>query len=246
MNFRNFQLDWNDHLSKTTKSSNMICKSLFGFLLCACVLAKASLGAYVSDLKSNTDCKALLGQKADERVKNPDLANQITTSNMDYTMATSIFDFTIKDTYDMDVPLADYCRRYVTLIVNIASSCGLTKANYAQLTELNMQFNDKLRILLFPSNQFNGQMPEGDGDEMLCHLKMKNAAPGRIFAKVDVNGDKAHPLYKYLKNKLKGEKGADIEWNFVKFLIDKNGMPVKRYDMMTEPMTLVEDIKMLF
>lgn len=65
---------------------------------------------------------------------------------MDYTKATSIFDFTVKDTYNMDVPLAEYCRGYVTLIVNIASSCGLTEANYAQLTELNKNFNDSKEI----------------------------------------------------------------------------------------------------
>ena len=61
-----------------------------------------------------------------------------------------------------------------------------------------------------------------------------------------MNGDKAIPLYKYLKEKLNGEAGADIEWNFVKFLIDKNGQPVKRYDKKVEPMAIVEDIKQFF
>lgn len=69
--------------------------------------------------------------------------NKITTSNeIDYKTATSIFDFTVKDTYMVDIPLGDYCRGYVTLIENIASSCGLTDTNYAQLTMLNQKYGD--------------------------------------------------------------------------------------------------------
>ncbi|XP_055305953.1 uncharacterized protein LOC129570393 [Sitodiplosis mosellana] len=216
-------------------------------ILYVCLLTKTSFAAWVSDLDPSIDCKALLAQKTEERSKNADLENKITTSNeIDYKMAKSIFDFTVKDTMNAKVPLDDYCRGYVTLVVNIASSCGLTENNYAQLTQLDKDFRDKLRVLSFPSNQFGGQMPEGDGDEMLCHLKSRNAAPGGILAKIDVNGDNAIPLYKYLKEKLKGEAGPDIEWNFVKFLIDKNGQPVKRYDKMVEPMAIVEDIKKLF
>lgn len=160
-------------------------------VFCVFLLLEITFGAYVSDLTPSTDCKALLAQKADERVKNPDLvrkkncntigtniflfkwhlkhislkksaisnsnpsfsllfsnspifqANKITTSNeIDYKKATSIFDFSVKDTYMADVPLGDYCRGYVTLIVNLASSCGLTEANYAQLTQLDKDFND--------------------------------------------------------------------------------------------------------
>lgn len=171
----------------------------------------------------------------------------------------------------VDVPLGDYCRGFVTLIVNIASGCGLTEKNYAQLTQLDKDYGDRmqsshakksqnsmkllylcifsiseLRILSFPSNQFGGQMPEGDGDEMLCHFKVRSAEPGGILAKINVNGDSAIPLFKYLKDKLKGEQGADLEWNFVKFLVNKNGQPVKRYDKMVEPMAILDDIKNLF
>lgn len=113
------------------------------------------------------------------------------------------------------------------------------------------------------------QMPEGDGDEVLCHLKQKNADPGAIFAKVNqthiqlfpneflcneknfliqvnVNGDDAIPLYKYLKAQLKGEKGlTDVEWNFTKFLVDKNGKVVKRFHPKIEPNKIVDDIKNL-
>lgn len=88
-------------------------------------------------------------------------------------------------------------------------------------------------------------MQEGDGDEVLCHLKMRNVAPGGIFAKVNTNGDAAIPLYKFLKEKLNGDGGPDLAVNFEKFLIDKNGMPVKRYGATTPPMDIVEDIKKL-
>ena len=74
-------------------------------------------------------------------------ANQITTSNeIDYKTAKSIFDFTVKDTMNAEVPLGDYCRGYVTLIVNIASSCGLTENNYAQLTQLDKDFRDSMSV----------------------------------------------------------------------------------------------------
>ncbi|XP_031632057.1 probable phospholipid hydroperoxide glutathione peroxidase [Contarinia nasturtii] len=216
-------------------------------ILCICLLPKLLFSAYVSDLNSSTDCKVLLAQKDKERATNPVLANEITTTNeTDYKKATSIFDFTVKDTFNVDIPLGEYCRGYVTLILNVASRCFLTDTNYAQSTQLNKKYNEKLRILVFPCNRFGGQMPETDGEEMLCHFKRWNAAPGQILAKVNVNGNSAIPLYKYLKKELKGSIGPDIEWNFVKFLIDKNGKPVKRYIEIVAPMDIVNDIEALF
>lgn len=102
----------------------------------------------------------------------------------DYTKATSIYDFTVKDTFGNDVSLEKY-RGNVVLIVNIASQCGLTKSNYEKLTQLKNDYYDKgLRIIAFPCNQFAGQMPEENGDAMVCHLKKANAEFGDIMAKV--------------------------------------------------------------
>lgn len=98
--------------------------------------------------------------------------------------ATSIYDFTVKDTFGNDVKMDKYTGN-VVLIVNIASQCGLTKNNYEKLTQLNKDYHDKgLRIVNFPCNQFAGQMPEGNGEAMMCHLRDKNADIGDIMAKV--------------------------------------------------------------
>ncbi|XP_031641040.1 probable phospholipid hydroperoxide glutathione peroxidase [Contarinia nasturtii] len=213
-----------------------------------CVLSSCSLGATVNDLKlSDVECSAVLVDKMGERMKNPDLANKVTTTNeIDYKKATSIFDFIVKDTYGVDMPLGDYCKGYVTLVVNIASTCGFANINYAQLTMLDKEFGDKLRILSFPINQFYDRMQEGDGDEMLCHLKLRCASLGAILAKVNANGDSAIPLYKYLKEALPAADGKqDLTLNFEKFLIDKNGKPFKRYPFTATPMDMLDDIKSL-
>jgi len=167
------------------------------------------------------------------------------SNEVDYKNASSIYDFTVKDTYGNDVSLEKY-RGHVVLIVNIASQCGLTKNNYAKLTALNKDYYDKgLRILSFPCNQFGSQMPENDGDEMVCHLKSANAEVGDVFAKINVNGDNAHPLYKYLKHKQSGFFGNAIKWNFTKFLVDKNGQPVDRFAPTTDPMDIAKEIEKL-
>lgn len=102
----------------------------------------------------------------------------------DYKSATSIYDFKVKDTNGEDVSLEKY-KGNVVLVVNIASQCGLTKNNYKKLTDLKNMYEDKgLKILSFPCNQFGGQMPEADGEEMVCHLKSANADVGDVFQKV--------------------------------------------------------------
>ncbi|XP_053670775.1 uncharacterized protein LOC128721085 isoform X3 [Anopheles nili] len=163
----------------------------------------------------------------------------------DYKNAKSVYDFTVKDSHGADVSLEKY-RGKVLLIVNIASQCGLTKGNYAELTELSKTYEDKdFKILSFPCNQFGGQMPEGDGEEMVCHLRSAKAEVGDVFAKIDVNGDGAHPLYKYLKHKQGGTLGDSIKWNFAKFLVNKDGQPVDRYAPTTSPNSIVKDINKL-
>jgi len=166
-------------------------------------------------------------------------------NEVDYKKAESIYDFTVKDTYGKDVSLEKY-RGNVVLIVNIASQCGLTKNNYAKLTKLDNDYRERgLRILGFPCNQFAGQMPESDGDEMVCHLQKEKAEFGDIFAKINVNGNSAIPLYKYLKEKQNGFFGSAIKWNFTKFLVDKNGQPVNRFAPTTDPMDIAKEIEKL-
>ncbi|XP_055844083.1 uncharacterized protein LOC129910650 isoform X2 [Episyrphus balteatus] len=159
--------------------------------------------------------------------------------------AKSIYDFTVKDTHGNEVSLEKY-RGNVVLVVNIASQCGLTKNNYQKLTELKEKYGDKgLKILNFPCNQFNSQMPEGDGEAMVCHLRDAKADIGDVFQKIDVNGKEAHPLYQYLKDKQSGTLTSGIKWNFTKFLVNKDGIPVDRYAPTTDPMDIAKDIEKL-
>ncbi|KPU78583.1 uncharacterized protein Dana_GF10532, isoform B [Drosophila ananassae] len=170
---------------------------------------------------------------------------QIDMSNGDYKNAASIYEFTVKDTHGNDVSLDKY-KGQVVLVVNIASKCGLTKNNYQKLTDLKEKYGDKgLVILNFPCNQFGSQMPEADGEAMVCHLRDSKADIGEVFAKVDVNGDNAAPLYKYLKAKQTGTLGSGIKWNFTKFLVNKEGIPVNRYAPTTDPMDIAKDIEKL-
>lgn len=164
----------------------------------------------------------------------------------DYKTASSIYEFSAKDSFNKDVALEKY-KGNVVLVVNIASQCGLTKNNYAKITELKNKYYDAgLRVLSFPCNQFASEMPEADGEEMVCHLRSANADVGDLFKKVDVNGDNALPLYKYLKHKLTGTLGfSAIKWNFTKFLVDKNGQPVERFGPTTDPMDIAAKIEKL-
>ncbi|XP_030385939.1 probable phospholipid hydroperoxide glutathione peroxidase isoform X1 [Scaptodrosophila lebanonensis] len=166
-------------------------------------------------------------------------------STGDYKNASTIYEFSVKDTHGNDVALEKY-RGKVVLIVNIASKCGLTKNNYQKLTDLKEKYGERgLQILNFPCNQFGSQMPEADGEAMVCHLRDAKADIGEVFAKIDVNGDKADPLYKFLKAKQTGTLGSGIKWNFTKFLINKDGVPVDRYAPTTDPMDIGKDIEKL-
>ncbi|KAG4072223.1 hypothetical protein HA402_007633 [Bradysia odoriphaga] len=164
---------------------------------------------------------------------------------VDYKKASSIYAFTVQDSFGNDVNLSQF-KGNVVLVVNIASQCGLTKSNYAKITELNKKYNDAgLRILSFPCNQFGSQSPENDGDEMVCHLNNAKADVGEVMKKVKVNGDDADPLFKYLKYKQSGTFGNSIKWNFTKFLIDKDGQPVDRFAPTTSPLDISGKIEKL-
>ena len=141
-----------------------------------------------------------------------------------------------------EIPLETY-KNKVVLVVNTASKCGFTP-QYEGLEKLHEKYHDKgLEILGFPCNQFANQEPGGKDEIEAC---LVNYGVGfQMFEKIDVNGKNAHPLFKYLKKELPGKLGGRIKWNFTKFLIDKNGKPVKRFSPSTKPEKLVKDIEML-
>jgi len=120
------------------------------------------------------------------------------------------------------------------LVVNTASKCGLTP-QYEGLEKLYQEFRDEgLVILGFPCNQFGKQEP-GSADEIQEFCQVNYGVSFPMFAKVDVNGSDAHPIFKYLKSKKGSLLGSSIKWNFTKFLIDREGRPVKRFAPTTQP-----------
>ncbi len=129
----------------------------------------------------------------------------------------------------------------VTLIVNTASKCGFTP-QFKGLEELYEKYKDKgLVILGFPCNQFKNQDP-GSNEEILEFCQLNYGVSFTMLEKVDVNGEKRHPIYKYLlDNNLSGNSG-DIKWNFEKFLIDRSGEVIKRYPSLKTPRSLEKDI----
>jgi len=156
----------------------------------------------------------------------------------------SIYDFTVKDAKGNDVALSTY-KGKVLLIVNVASKCGMTNSNYIELNQLYEKYKDQgLEILAFPCNQFGEEEP-GSNDqitEFVC-TRFKSEFP--IFDKIEVNGENAAPVYKFLKLGKWGFFRDDIQWNFAKFLVDKDGQIVDRYYPTTSPLSLELDIKKL-
>ncbi|KAL8170646.1 hypothetical protein V2J09_022450 [Rumex salicifolius] len=156
--------------------------------------------------------------------------------------AKSVHDFVVKDARGNDVDLSQY-KGKVLLIVNVASQCGLTNSNYTQLSQLYPKYKDQgLEILAFPCNQFGSQEP-GTNDQIVEFACTRFKAEYPIFDKVDVNGDKAAPIYKFLKSRKGGIFGDGIKWNFTKFLVDKDGNVVERYAPTTSPSSIEKDIK---
>ena len=148
----------------------------------------------------------------------------------------SVYDFTVKDNKGNNVSLSEF-KGKVLLIVNTATRCGLTP-QYEGLENLYRQYKDRgFEILDFPCNQFLAQAP-GTAEEIdsFCTLKFNTKFPR--FAKIKVNGKDAAPLYKYLKQ----QKPGRIEWNFAKFLIDRNGEVVDRFASTAKPETITEAI----
>ncbi|KAL0730737.1 hypothetical protein Bca4012_026831 [Brassica carinata] len=156
----------------------------------------------------------------------------------------SIYDFTVKDAKGNDVDLSTY-KGKVLLIVNVASQCGLTNSNYTELAQLYQKYKDHgFEILAFPCNQFGNQEP-GSNEEIVQFACTRFKAEYPIFDKVDVNGDTAAPIYKFLKSSKGGLFGDGIKWNFAKFLVDKDGNVVDRYAPTTSPLSIEKDLKKL-
>lgn len=155
--------------------------------------------------------------------------------------AHTIFGFTVKDHLQNNLKLEAFKGKKAFLIVNVASKWGLTSRNYSELQQLHVAHSGNgLQILGFPCNQFGGQEP--GTDEEIQHFAQGKGATFPILAKIEVNGPGTHPLYAFLKS-TKGEMlGADIKWNFAKFLVDRNGVPVARYAPTTAPLSFESDI----
>lgn len=155
----------------------------------------------------------------------------------------SVYDFTVKDSAGHDVSLADY-KGKVLLIVNTASKCGFTP-QFDGLEKLYEAYKDQgLEILGFPCNQFKNQDP-GTNEEIESFCKLNYGVTFKMFAKIDVNGADADPLYKYLTKEKGGLFGGAIKWNFTKFLIDRDGNVVERFAPATEPEKMTKDIEKL-
>lgn len=155
----------------------------------------------------------------------------------------SFYDFSAKGMNGKEVNMDNY-RGKVVLIVNTASKCGLTP-QFKGLEELYQEYkNSGLEILGFPCNQFANQ-DSGSNEEINEFCQLNYGVTFTMFEKIDVNGENAHPLYKFLKNESKGVFSKEIKWNFTKFLIDANGNIIKRYAPTTSPLKLKSDIEKL-
>ncbi|XP_066152423.1 glutathione peroxidase-like [Euwallacea fornicatus] len=170
-------------------------------------------------------------------------ATSLAMSNpQNYKEAKSIYEFTARDIKGEEVSLEKY-KGHVCIIVNVASRCGYTKSNYAELVEMYDQYHETkgLCILAFPCNQFGDQ--ESGTNEEICEFVSKKNVKFDMFDKINVNGNDAHPLYKYLKHKQGGTLGNFIKWNFTKFIIDKTGQPVERHGPNTNPKDLIKSLE---
>ncbi len=148
-------------------------------------------------------------------------------------MESNFYEFEAKSLQGKNVSMEDFKGKTV-LVVNTASKCGLTP-QYEGLERLYQNYKDKgLIILGFPCNQFGNQEP-GDEKSISEGCLINYGVTFPMFAKVDVNGDNAHPIFKYLKEELNGTFGNKVKWNFTKFLIDAEGNPKKRFAPIVKP-----------
>jgi glutathione peroxidase len=154
----------------------------------------------------------------------------------------SVYDYSARTIEGQEQPLSGY-RGHPLLIVNVASKCGFTP-QYAGLEALYRQYRERgLVVLGFPCDQFGHQEP-GDEAEIKSFCSLTYGVSFPMFAKIIVNGADAHPLYRFLKEARPGVLGSEaIKWNFTKFLIGKDGEPLKRYAPSDKPGSLAADVE---
>ena len=153
------------------------------------------------------------------------------------------YDFKARKMNGQEVKMETF-KGKVVLVVNTASKCGLTP-QFTELEELNKKYKEEgLEILGFPCNQFANQ-DKGSNDEIQEFCSLNYGVTFTMFEKIDVNGESAHPIYKYLKNNAKGILNNEIKWNFTKFLIDSEGNVVDRFAPTTNPKKIRKDIEKL-
>jgi len=154
-----------------------------------------------------------------------------------------LYDFSVKKMNGQEIKMEEY-KGKVILVVNTASKCGLTP-QFEDLEELNREYKEAgLEILGFPCNQFAKQ-DSGSNKEIQEFCQLNYGVSFTMFEKIDVNGETAHPLYKYLKDEAKGLFSKAIKWNFTKFLIDSQGNVIKRYGPKVSPLKMKVDIEEL-
>lgn len=148
-------------------------------------------------------------------------------------MESKFYQFEAVNLQGKKVHMRDFQDKTV-LVVNTASKCGLAP-QFDGLEKLYQNYKDQgLVILGFPSNQFANQEP-GDAKSIEEGCRLNYGVTFPMFSKIEVNGKNAHPIFKYLKSQLSGFLGGRIKWNFTKFLIDKNGKPIKRFAPTDKP-----------
>ena len=151
-----------------------------------------------------------------------------------------IYDFKAITSNSKELDFGQF-RGKVLLIVNTASKCGFTP-QFAGLEELNQNYNDKgLVVIGFPCNQFAHQDP-GTDSEISSFCQLNYGVTFQIMRKIDVNGENAHPIFKYLTTEARGFLSRKIKWNFTKFLISRDGTKIKRYPPTKAPKKLEDDI----
>ena len=156
-------------------------------------------------------------------------------------MSAPLYDIEVERLAGGTTTLGEYAGKLL-LIVNTASQCGLTP-HYAGLEKLYQTYKDRgLVVLGFPCNQFGAQEP-GSAEEIGAFCTKNYGVSFPMFAKIEVNGDGAHPLYRHLKSQAKGILGTEaIKWNFTKFLVDRDGKVLRRYAPNDRPEQLEGDV----
>lgn len=191
------------------------------------------------------DSNPASGEVLSERPEHTSPAHTNTANNKmgtkkEVTMGESFYDFSAVSIDGQTVNMRKYEGK-VILVVNTASKCGYTK-QYGGLQELHEKYKDRgLAILGFPCNQFGKQEP-GSSQEIQEFCRLNYGVTFDMFEKIEVNGESAHPIFKYLKDKLPDGSAKAIKWNFTKFLIDKNGTPVRRLPSSATPQDIEQFI----